>query len=96
MVDLPQRENMRVVLIVKDQEEFIEGVIRSFYMNRAFENKLSRQVDFCYRIDGDNGFIVVDMGSADKTLDILQKLKNTYGSLEVLSVDEKDRIFEDM
>ena len=94
MEGLQQIENMKMVLIIKDQEEVIEGIIRNFYMSRSLNYKLSPGLYPCYGISGNKGIIVVDMGSTDKTSEILQKLKNTYGSLEVLSMDEKDKIFE--
>ena len=94
MFDLPQEGGIRTVLVVKDQEETIEGIIKSYYISRALENKKNGQSS-CYQgKNHDEGIIVVDMGSTDKTLDILQRLQSMYGSLEVLSVEEKDKVFE--
>ncbi|NSW90054.1 MAG: hypothetical protein HPY74_05085 [Firmicutes bacterium] len=79
-----RNSNMRMALIVKNQGEIIEGVVRSIFSGGILESI----------IQGDN-FYIVDMGSTDKTVEILQRLKNTYHNMEILSEKDKDKIFDD-
>jgi len=72
--------NMRMVLIAKDQEDVIEGIIRSLYISGVSE--------------GGAGIYVVDADSQDKTLEILQKLNRTYDNMRILAFNERDRIFD--
>lgn len=64
------------VLLVKDGEEVIEGIIRSIFQGGILE-KLAKRNN-CY---------IVDMDSSDQTLKILKNLQETY-NVEVLSIDE--------
>lgn len=76
--------NMRMALIVKNQGEIIEGVVRSIFSGGMLESIIHR-----------DNFYIVDMGSTDKTVEILQRLKNTYHNMEILSEKDKDKIFDD-
>jgi hypothetical protein len=94
MIKFSNEGSIRTILVVKDQEETIEGIIRSYYICRTLENITNGQSGHYYGKNYDKGIIVVDMGSKDKTLEILQKLQGIYGSLEVLSAEEKDKVLE--
>ncbi|MCX7923027.1 MAG: hypothetical protein N3B21_13615 [Clostridia bacterium] len=78
-------ENRRVklVVLVKDQQETVEGLIRSIYAR-----------DFLKRINYEEKLVVLDMDSSDETLNILMKLKDEYEYIEVLTESEKEKIFE--
>ncbi len=78
-----KRKNIKLVLIVKNQEDTIEGVVRSLYIN-----------DYPGRIMSDRGLTVIDMGSQDSTSEVLDRLKREYGSLEVYSQNQKSCVFE--
>ena len=75
-------ENANIVLLVNDQEENIEGMVRT-----AMESKFVRNI----AING--SFIIVDMDSKDDTLKILRKLENQFPLIEVCSFDERQCIF---
>jgi hypothetical protein len=75
-------EKANIVLLVNDQEQNIEGMVRA-----AMESKFVRNI----AING--SFIIVDMNSKDDTLKILRKLENQFPLVEVCSFDEKDCIF---
>ncbi|MHB8063913.1 MAG: hypothetical protein ACYDG2_15000 [Ruminiclostridium sp.] len=75
-------EKANIVLLVNDQEQNIEGMVRE-----AMESKFVRNI----AING--SFIIVDMDSKDDTLKILKKLENQFPLVEVCSFDEKDCIF---
>jgi hypothetical protein len=75
-------EKANIVLLVNDQEQNIEGMVRE-----AMESKFVRNI----AINGN--FIIVDMDSKDDTLKILRKLENKYPLLEVCSFDERECIF---
>jgi hypothetical protein len=75
-------EKANIVLLVNDQEQNIEGMVRE-----AMDSKFVRNI----AING--SFIIVDMNSKDDTLKILRKLENQFPFVEVCSFDEKDCIF---
>lgn len=75
-------ENANIVLLVNNQEQNIERMIRE-----AMESKFVRNI----AING--SFIVVDMDSKDDTLKILKKLENQFPLMEVCSFDERECIF---
>ena len=75
-------EKANIVLLVNDQEQNIEGMVRE-----ALESKFVRNI----AING--SFIIVDMNSKDDTLKILRKLENKFPLVEVCSFDERECIF---
>lgn len=77
------RGKIKVVLAVKDSEEVIEGVIRNIILT----------MDTLREFSADGKITVVDVGSRDGTLEILNKLKDTYECIEVLNYDEKEKVF---
>ncbi|AEV66884.1 hypothetical protein [Acetivibrio clariflavus] len=74
---------IRLVLMVKNQGEVIEGVLR---------NALQR--DFIRKLMPDGRLTVLDMGSSDDTVDILKKLEKDYEYIEVLKKCEMESVFE--
>jgi len=72
----------KLVLIVKNQGEVIEGVLR---------NALQR--DFIRKLMPDGRLTVVDMGSTDDTVEILKKLEMDYECIEVLKKSEMESLF---
>ena len=76
---------VRMVLVVKDIEEYIEYIIRKIVKN-----------DFLSKIISSNSLTVIDMKSSDETLKVLKKLEMDYECLDVLTLDEKDKLFRDI
>ncbi|WP_010681203.1 hypothetical protein [Acetivibrio cellulolyticus] len=74
---------VKLVLIVKNQGDVIEGVLR---------NILPR--DFIRKLMPGGRLIVLDMGSKDDTMDILRKLEKDYECLQVLKKSEKETLFK--
>lgn len=68
---------LSVILKVLNQEEVIEGIIRKIY-------KLKWQV-------GDFDLIVMDGGSFDSTLSILQRLQGQYGFQIISTLQQETR-----
>lgn len=77
-----RNSQVKLVLIVKNQGETIEGVLR---------NVLPR--DFIRKLMPGGKLLVLDMDSNDDTMDILRKLEKDYECLEVLRKSEKELIF---
>ena len=77
-----RNSQVKLVLIVRNQGETIEGVLR---------NVLPR--DFIRKLMPGGKLHVLDMDSDDDTLDILRKLEKDYECLEVLRKSEKDALF---
>ncbi|NLD48830.1 MAG: hypothetical protein GX660_16830 [Clostridiaceae bacterium] len=73
----------RLVLIVKNQGEVIEGVLR---------NALSR--DFLRKLMPEGRLTILDMGSKDDTLDILRKLEVDFECIEVLKRNEMEALLK--
>jgi hypothetical protein len=78
-----RKAGVKLVLLVKNQEGSVEGIIRTVFSG-----------EFLRRIMSGHGLTVLDMGSKDKTLLILEKLQKDFDSLEVLKEEEKGRIFQ--
>ena len=74
---------MRLVLEVKNQEEYIEGVLKNLFSSSMLGKTIP--VD---------SITVLDMGSTDNTLKILKLLGKDYECLEVLEEKDKEKIFE--
>ena len=74
---------MRLILQVKNQQEYIEGVVR----NLCSGNVLGKVVPV-------KTITVLDMGSSDDTLKILKLLNRDFNCLEIIERDEKEKIFE--
>lgn len=79
-----ESERVKVVLLVKNRENDIEGIVRSF-LNRCVLNKMLP----CDRL------IVADMGSNDDTVEILNRLQGYYDNLDVMRMENKSEILKD-
>ncbi len=75
-------EKANLVLLVNDQEENIERIVREAMMSKFVRN---------IAING--SFIVIDMKSKDQTYKILKRLEKQYPLVEVCSFDERESIF---
>lgn len=74
---------VKLVLVVKNQGDVIEGVLR---------NILPR--DFIRKLMPGGRLTVLDMGSRDDTMDILRRLEREYECIEVLKKSEKETLFK--
>ena len=74
---------IKLVLLVKNQGRVIEGIVRNIFMG-----------DFLRKIMSGGKLTVLDMGSEDETLEILERLKNDYGNLDILKESDKWKIFD--
>lgn len=74
---------IKTVLIVKNQAEIIEGVLR---------NILRR--DSIRKLMPGGRLIVLDMGSKDDTMEILKRLERDYECIQVLKGSEGNSIFK--
>jgi hypothetical protein len=79
-----ENSKVRVALLVQNQEETIEGIIRNIYIS-----------DMLRKVMSNNKIAIVDMGSKDKTVEILSKLKNDYQFFDILDINKKYKIFEE-
>ncbi|MGE5328928.1 MAG: glycosyltransferase [Deltaproteobacteria bacterium] len=82
-------KDMYILIAVKNQEENIEGVVRSI----VFKNLYNRNDEIF------NNIIIADMGSTDNTVKILEKLCSEYECLKVIDCSEANdairKIFKD-
>lgn len=77
-----ENSGIELVLFVKNKEEAIEGTIRSI-LSHGFPVEIP-----------EGGYLtVVDMGSEDRTVEILKKLQRDYANLNVLCENEKEKLF---
>jgi glycosyltransferase involved in cell wall biosynthesis len=77
-----KKKRKKLVLIVKDQEETIEGSVRRIVSS-----------DILKKASLDSELIILDMGSTDKTLEVLEKLKNDLECVNIVTNSEKESIF---
>ncbi len=75
--------SIRLALIVKNKQDEIEGVIRNIFRSGILNRS---------GIGG--SLIVLDLGSQDETVALLEKLKRDYEYIEVIEDSEKERIFD--
>lgn len=78
-----ENPDIRLVLVVKNQEEALEGIIRSI-----FKEDLLRK-SMCSGI-----LNVIDAGSKDQSREILQKLKDEYEYINIIRYEDREKIFE--
>ena len=72
--------DMYILIAVKNQEDSIEGIIRSI----IFKNIYNKNEGLF------NNIIIADMGSTDSTLEILKKLTEEYAFLKVVDCKESN------
>lgn len=75
-----------ILVAVKNQEENIEGIIRSI----IFKNLYDRNEEVF------NNIIVADMGSTDKTMEILKNLNRECDFLKIIDCSESDEIMKEI
>ena len=71
-------KDMYILIAVKNQEENIEGIVRSI----VFKNLYDKNEEIF------NNIIFADMGSTDNTVKILEKLCGEYEFLKVINYGE--------
>jgi hypothetical protein len=74
--------NARLVLLVKDCGQSVEGMVR----NLLKEDTLKKAMV-------EDSLMIVDLGSTDDTTAILEKLQEKYECVKAIGGKEKDRIF---
>jgi glycosyltransferase involved in cell wall biosynthesis len=77
----PGKRSAKLVLIVKDQEESIEGIVKNIAACELIKKAMT-----------DGELTVIDTGSTDRTVDILRKLEKDYEFIKVMTENEKERI----
>ena len=73
---------VRLVLLVKNAEEYIEYIIRS-----------TAKRNFMDRFIFNQKMAVIDMNSTDHTYQLLERLKNDFPHIEVLAFSERNAAF---
>lgn len=76
-------EGIYLILAVKNQEEKIEGFLRSILFRFIYGKE-----------ENIDNIIVTDLGSTDDTLEILNKIKKDYEIIEVLNWKECKEVIE--
>jgi len=79
-------KDMYILVAVKNQEEYIEGIVRSI----VFKNLYDRNDEIF------NNIIIADMGSTDNTVHILKKLCGEYEFLKVINCNESDQLMKEI
>lgn len=74
-----------LIVAVKNQEEKIEGVLRSILFRFIYGKE-----------ENINDIIVTDLGSKDKTPEIIEKLGRDYDSVKILSWKECKELIENL
>jgi len=74
---------VKLVLIVKDVEEYAEYIVRTAIKG-----------EFASKVMSSNNITLIDMNSSDATNGILSRLKKDFECLEVLNFEEKEKAFD--
>ena len=77
-----ESSRVKMILVIKNQERTIEGIIRNIFT-----------VDILRKVMTSDKLTIVDMGSNDKTVDILKKLKDDYDFFEIVDEKERNKVF---
>lgn len=77
-----RNDNLRLILMVKNQQDTIEGVVRNILTG-----------NFLRKAIPGGRFMILDMGSDDDTTTILEKLQNDYQYFDVIREKDKEKIF---
>ena len=78
-----KQDGIYLIIAVKNQEEKIEGVLRSILFRFIYGKE-----------ENINDIIVTDLGSTDNTPIILEKLGKDYDSIEILNWKECKELIE--
>ncbi|MCL2342184.1 MAG: glycosyltransferase [Firmicutes bacterium] len=78
-------DGIYIIIAAKDQEEQIEGFIRSFL------SKLSNEKGYMPK-----NIIITDLDSKDKTDEILSKLKLEYENIKIMNWQECKELIDSM
>jgi cellulose synthase/poly-beta-1,6-N-acetylglucosamine synthase-like glycosyltransferase len=78
-------DGIYIIIAAKDQQEQIEGFIRSFL------SKLSYDREFILE-----NVIITDLDSTDQTDEILMKLKSDYKNIKVINWKECKKLMDSM
>ena len=81
-----KNKGIYIIVTVKNQQETVEGIIRSIVwrsLNKSYYGVVPN-------------ILIVDMGSTDDTLKILEKLHNEYEFIKVTDKEEYINIIEKM
>ena len=80
-----KRPVVRAILLVRNAEEHIEYIIRNI-VNKEYKSKVL----------SDKNIIIVDMNSEDLTYVMLEKLQNDFQNINILTYEERLKIFDDI
>ena len=75
--------NVKLILVVKNQQECIEGMIRDMFRRDRLRKMLPGVK-----------FSILDMGSTDETPLILDKLRRDFEYIEIVSESDRQKIFD--
>ncbi len=79
-----QDDNIYIIITVKNQQNTVEGIIRALVW-RSLNNYYGGIIP---------NIFVVDMGSTDETLKILEKLRQEYNFIEVINKEQYKSILD--
>jgi hypothetical protein len=79
-------DDMYIFIAVKNREESIESIVRTI----VFKNIYYRNEELFSNI------IIADMGSTDRTLDILRKLAREYEFLRILECKDNESYIDNI
>lgn len=72
---------VRMILMVRNAEEVIEGIVRNIFLGGILAKLMC------------NGRLtVMDMGSSDRTADILDRLRQEYSCMEIVNESDKEKV----
>jgi len=78
-------DGIYIIIATKDQEEQIEGFIRSFLSKLSYEEGVIPK-----------NIIITDLDSTDKTDEILSKIKLEYSNIKVVNWEECKELIDSM
>lgn len=77
----PARSRVKLVLLMKNQENTVEGIVRSVISD-----------DIMKKLMSDGELVIIDLGSSDKTFEMLEMLQKEYECVSAVRGEDRDKI----
>lgn len=76
-----EKDGIKHIILVKDQEKNIEGYLRTYILKKNFD-----------KIDYNEEILLIDLNSADNTKNIIKKLQEETKQIRIIKITELEEL----